>query len=351
MVAYPLAREFSETLALDLHELDNNLYYAHFIDHFTRLSGSAIIRSKDPGIVLNKFLQHWVSLYGSPRKVLSDNGGEFNNEQFRDMAESSDIQVMTTAAESPWSNGLCERHNAILTEILLKIKEESACDLNTALSWAIMAKNCLHNVSGFSPYQLVYGRNLNLPLVVTDTPPALEGTSISKYVTNHMEALHVPREAFVKVESSEKIRRALRRQILPSGTTFDTGDLVYYKCNSSDKWKGPGHVIGQDGQQVFVRHTGTYVRIHPCHLMKCSDADLSAADLAINETTGQDSEKDVAVDTIIHEPDSDDSFIQETFNDSSQLAPVDTTDLFDNDIYSNLNSALLQANEVSVRND
>ena len=46
--------------------------------------------------------------------------------------------------------------------------------------------------------------------------------------------------------------------------------------------------------------------------MKCSDADHSAADLAIKETTGQDFEKDVTIDTIIHEPDSDDSFIEET---------------------------------------
>ena len=126
-------------------------------------------------------------------------GRQFNNEQFRDMAESFIIRVMTTAAaESAWSNGRCECHNAILTEILLNIKEESACDLNTALSWAIMAKNCLYNVNGFSPYQLVYGRNPNLPSVLTDNPPALEGTSIRKYVTNHMEAPHVSREAFVK---------------------------------------------------------------------------------------------------------------------------------------------------------
>ena len=82
--------------------------------------------------------------------------------------------------------------------------------------------------------------------------------------------------------------------------------------------------------------------------MNCSDADYSAADLTIKETTGKDSEKDVTVDTIIHEPDSD-SFIEETFNDSSQLAPVDTTDLFDN--AGNLNSELSEANEVSARND
>ena len=108
-------------------------------------------------------------------------------------------------------------------------------------------------------------------------------------------------------------------------------------------------LIGQDGQQVFVRHGGKYVRIHPCRLMTCSDADHSAADLAIKETAGQDSEADVTVDTRIHEPDPDDSLIEETFNDSSQLAPVDTTDLFDD--ASNLNPELSQANKVSARND
>ena len=48
-------------------------------------------------------------------------------------------------------------------------------------------------------------------------------------------------------ELSERIRRALRRQIRPSGTTYDTGDLAYYKRNNSDKWKGPGRVTGQNG--------------------------------------------------------------------------------------------------------
>ena len=46
-----------------------------------------------------------------------------------------------------------------------------------------------------------------------------------------------------------------------------TGDIVYYKRNNSNEWKGPGTVIGQDGQQVLVKHGGSYVRVHPCHLL------------------------------------------------------------------------------------
>ena len=42
---------------------------------------------------------------------------------------------------------------------------------------------------------------------------------------------------------------------------------MYYKRNDSKKWKGPGTVIGQDSQQVLIKHGGIYVRVHPCRIM------------------------------------------------------------------------------------
>lgn len=40
---------------------------------------------------------------------------------------------LKTAAYSPWSNGLIERHNQTLTEIGMKIKASNGCDQQTAL--------------------------------------------------------------------------------------------------------------------------------------------------------------------------------------------------------------------------
>ncbi|XP_016144430.1 disks large homolog 5-like [Sinocyclocheilus grahami] len=97
------------------------------------------------------------------QKLYSDNGGEFNNQEIRDMAENFNIETRTTAGYSPWSNGLLERHNQTLTEIILKVKRENGCDWHTALDWALMAKNSMLNVHGYSPYQLVFGQNPNLP--------------------------------------------------------------------------------------------------------------------------------------------------------------------------------------------
>ncbi|XP_071821643.1 uncharacterized protein [Apostichopus japonicus] len=134
-----------------------------------------------------------------------------------------------------------------------------------------MRKILLENVHGYSSHQLVYGCNPNLPTTLNDGLPALEGTSTSEYVTRHLTALHAARKGFIAAESSERIRRALRKQVRTLDN-FVTGDKVYYKRLESNEWKGPGVVIGQDGVVVFVRHGGTYVRVHRCRLTKFKDS-------------------------------------------------------------------------------
>ena len=47
---------------------------------------------------------------------------------------------------------------------------------------------------------------------------------------------------------------------------YVTGDSVYYKCIDSREWHGPAKVLGQDGQQVFVKNGSNHIRVHPCCL-------------------------------------------------------------------------------------
>ena len=47
---------------------------------------------------------------------------------------------------------------------------------------------------------------------------------------------------------------------------YFTGDKVYYKRRTKNTWQGPAVVLGQDGQQVLVKHGVIYIRIHPCRL-------------------------------------------------------------------------------------
>ena len=152
-------------------------------------------------------------MYGSAEKFLSDNGGEFSNKDFMDMCETLGITVKTTAAESPWSNSLVERHNLVLSEMLDKKIDETDCDISVAVSWCVSVKNSLHNVHGFSPYQFTLGTNPKLPSTLSDKLLALTNKPVSKVISQNLEALNKAREAFIAAENSERIRRALSHKI------------------------------------------------------------------------------------------------------------------------------------------
>lgn len=291
MVSLPLATEFNEVVAVDLKEWKPNTYFLHLIDIATRFSLATVIKRKTPDVIADKIMSLWIgSGMGPPKRFLADNSGEFANEIFRDMCANLNIDVMNTAAYSPWQNGICERNHAVVDDCVAKILEDQPkLNLEVALVWALNAKNSLSMVYGWSPYQLVFGTNPNLPNVLNDKPPALEHNTVSQTFANHLNALHSGRRAFIQAESSERIRRALRHKIRASGECFQHGDKVYYKRDDDNKWKGPGTVLGQDGKVVFVRHGSIYVRVHPCRLIRCGTEfnDIPSKQLNVNKNNVQ----------------------------------------------------------------
>ena len=150
-VALPSANCFQDTVALDLKFYDKKILL-HLIDHATRYSACATIPSKRPDQVAKAMFSHWICIFGPPSKFLSDNGGEFINQELMDLCEVYNVTLKTTGAEAPWSNGLIERHNQVLGNMLDRILGDLNCNFQIALAWCVNAKNSLQNVHGFSPY-------------------------------------------------------------------------------------------------------------------------------------------------------------------------------------------------------
>ena len=86
--------------------------------------------------------------------------------------------------------------------------EDIKCDLQLAVSLAVTLKNSLKNVHGFSPNQLVLGKNPNFPKVCDDLLPALENKTTSEIVAKNLIALHQDRQNYIKSESSSKMKQA-----------------------------------------------------------------------------------------------------------------------------------------------
>ena len=108
---------------------------------------------------------------------------------------------------------------------ILNIRTPRKCIFGIQYEGQKKQVNYMIDVHGFSPYQLVFGRNPTLPNTLIDRPPALESTIQSNIIRENLNALHAARQAFIASESSEKIRRALRRNVRSSGDVkYVTGD-------------------------------------------------------------------------------------------------------------------------------
>lgn len=259
IVALSMATRFNQVVTMDLKKR-KNYWIVYFIDLFSRLCVARRIYNKKPATIVDSFMQSWIGTgYGTPDEFLMDNGGEFIGEDMMEMCSLLNVKVNTTAASCPFSNGVCERNHAVVDCMLNKLEyDHPEKSIDVLLSWACASKNAMSMYAGFSPYQIVFGRNPSVPGFNGDTHPPVTNQIKGDELLKHLKVLESSRKAFVEAESAEKVKRALRHKIRVSERDYMYGDWVYFKKELSDQWFGPAKVLFQDGKIVFIRH-GTYL--------------------------------------------------------------------------------------------
>ena len=226
--------------------------------------------------MVNAVITSWIANgLESQRKVLVDNGGEFDNPLYLEAMEQYNIEVCATGASSSWINGACERNHAAIDLMVDKMLEKGPkMEIEVALANAISAKSSMQNHLGFTPIQLVTGTLPNIPSVLNSDLPALEEAD-SNVVNNHLNAMFSTRRTFVKTESSDKIKWALRHPVRASEEFFENGENVVYKGDEGKRWHGPGKVVGQLGTIVFVIHGSRLIRCTSCRVIKVPRSNAS----------------------------------------------------------------------------
>ena len=114
--------------------------------------------------MVNAFTTSWIADgLGAPRKVLVDNGGEFDNPLYLEAMEQYNIEVCATGASYHWSNGTCERNHAVIDLMVDKMLEEDPMmKIEVVPANTISAKNSMQNRLGVTPIQLVTGTLPNI---------------------------------------------------------------------------------------------------------------------------------------------------------------------------------------------
>ena len=134
-------------------------------DHFTKYAQAYLTPKQTAIIVVCTLWGNFLVHYGWPEKILTDQGKSFENNLFRELCSLAQVKKLHTSPYHPKTNGQYGSFKATLISMLGTLPSHAKKNWQEWVATLTHAYNCtVSPVTGFSPYFLMFGRTLKLPL-------------------------------------------------------------------------------------------------------------------------------------------------------------------------------------------
>ena len=141
-------------------------YILTIVDYATRYPEAIPLRSISSKVVADALIQYF-SRVGIPDELVSDQGSNFIGNLMTQLYEQLGISKIKTSVYHPEANGLVERFNGTLKHMLKKFVSERVQHWDKYLPYLLFAYREVPTEStGYSPFELLYGRTIRGPLAV-----------------------------------------------------------------------------------------------------------------------------------------------------------------------------------------
>ena len=171
LVPLPIMDEPFKRIAIDIvgplpRSSSGKRYILVICDYATRYPEAVALRSIDANAVAEELLGYF-SCVGVPEEILTNQGTNFTSQLLSEVYRLLGIKPIRTTQYHPQTDGLVERLNGTLKAMLKKTAAEEGRDWDRLLPYLMFAYREVPQAStGFSPFELVYGRNVRGPLNV-----------------------------------------------------------------------------------------------------------------------------------------------------------------------------------------
>ena len=211
----------------------NNRYIIVATEYLTRWPEARAVPDASANTLAQFIFEEIICRHGTPKIILSDQGRNFISETIRILCEKFLIKHKFSSPYHPQTNGMVERFNRTLCESLAKVKGDDDWDLYIpAVLLAYRTKR--HATTGYTPFQLIYGRYATLPIealfpvesIEIDDEIDLQGSILQRAYDLIEKLPNYQNQARQNTERSQQ-KQKVRFDANIRTETFEIGDKVW----------------------------------------------------------------------------------------------------------------------------
>ena len=256
----------------------NHRWVLTLVDYATRYPEAVALVKIDTETVAEALLGIFARV-GFPQEILSDNGTQFVSHVMQEVARLISVKQLFSSPYHPMANGLCERFNGTLKKMLLRLCSEQPREWDRYLEPLLFAyREVPQESTGFSPFELLYGRTVRGPMAIlrelwTKEGTPSEVTTTYQYVfdlRNRIEdTCRIVQENLSSAQQTYKrhFDKKAKLRVLVEGEKV----LVMLPTDNNKlllRWKGPYTIKGKVGITDYRIQVGNQLRLFHVNMLR-----------------------------------------------------------------------------------
>src|SRR6266481_4956827 len=201
--------------------------------------------------------------FGAPKEILTDRGSDFTSSLFRAVCHQCNTVKVYSTPYAPQTQGVVERFNRTHLNMISTTVGPSR-QWDTVLPYLRLTYNsAVHEVTGYSPFYLSFGRHPKLPHDLSLTVPSgAELNGNKQFLEKIRKNLETAWDAARRSISTEQQRQKVIYDRTAHKLPIEVGSLVMLKLPQKllegiskklhSKWNGPFRVLRMEGENCIV---------------------------------------------------------------------------------------------------